>query len=152
MQVARLRTAPACAVTTCMLTPSFCAVHAAGIADAAAAVDGESDRDRVDHRAVGRLLERVALIEHAAHVAVADLAAVERDVVLDEARGVEPAGEIDHHLGQRLARPSARRRAPRRRIDWLGRVDVDDDAVLDAARHLMADADDLRLAAVVARR
>src|SRR5262249_11247949 len=84
------------------------------------------------------------------HVGVGDLAAMQIDLALDEARSVEAPGQIDDDVRQRLARHllsgvcGGEDRVARR-------LDVDDDAGLDPARELMADADDLRPVLVAAR-
>ena len=68
----------------------------ARIADAAAVVDREANREGVDYRAVARVAHRVTALQHMAHVAVADLAAADSDLGLDHARRSEPRREADH--------------------------------------------------------
>src|SRR5437667_179647 len=56
------------------------AVHAAGIADAAAAVDAVADGDRVDEAAVVAAVVLVAMVEGAPEIGVTDLVAGDVDV------------------------------------------------------------------------
>ena len=77
--------------------------HAARVADAAAVVDREADRDRMDDLPVGRIAHRVAAFEHLAHVAVGDLAPPDADFRLDDARGGKPARQVGDGPLDRLA-------------------------------------------------
>ena len=120
------------------------AIHAARVANAAALVDREPDRHRVNDLAVARLAQQIALIEHALQFDLADLAPGNADLGLDDARGREPARQIGHHLldgflGHFLGCVH--------RVDdrGSGRFEIDDRAVAQAARDLVSDADDLRL-------
>src|SRR5262249_22355465 len=123
----------------------------AGMADAAAVVDRESNGDGVDHLAILGLLELIALVEHPAHVRIRDFAAVDGNFRLDDSRGREAAGEVHHHLRDGLARHllggvhGAEDRLARR-------VEIDDEAVPHAARNRRADAEDARAALFHARR
>src|SRR5260370_32434044 len=92
----------------------------------------------------------MALFEHAMHVAVGDLAAVDVDLALDQARRVEAAGEIHHDLAQCLT-GHLLGGVDGGEDGMARRVEIDDDAALDAARNLVADAGNLRPATVVAR-
>ena len=85
----------------------------------------------------------LALVEHAAQIAVADLVAGDRDLDADGLRGGMAAGDIDRDVAQRLA-GHLLGGVDGGQDRGLGRLDVDDGPAAHAARELMADADDLR--------
>ena len=119
------------------------AIHAARVADAAAVVDREPDRHRVDDLAVARLAQQVALVEHPLQFGLADLVPGDADLGLDDARRREPARQIGHHLLDGFFRHflgGVHRVGDR----GAGGFEIDDRPVAQTARNLMADADDLR--------
>ena len=122
------------------------AEHAARVADAAAAVDREADRDRVDDLR-GRPFAHAGSRARAPRRMSPSLISCPamRDLGADDARGREAARQVDDDLARSSRRPSARRRGRRCRIEALGRLEVDDHAAAHAARDLVADADDARL-------
>ena len=66
MQVARLRTGPRGGRHHMHVDAQALAIHAARIANAARAVDGVADGNRMDQPAVGTGVVGLALVEHAA--------------------------------------------------------------------------------------
>src|SRR6185312_3151725 len=117
--------------------------HAARVADAAAAVDREADRDRVDDLAVIRVAHPVPEVEHRAGIVFVDLVPGDADLGLDDARGRETPGLVDHDPLDGLARHLFGG------VDGVadrvaGGFEVDHHAAAHAARHLVADADDAR--------
>ena len=97
----------------------------------------------MDDLAVAGLAQLIALVEHALQFGVADLAAGDADLGLDDARGGETARQAGDDLLDRLVRHflggmhgAARPSRPR--------LEIDDRTVAHPARDLMADADDLR--------
>src|SRR5262249_47439784 len=119
----------------------------AGIADAAAAVDGVADRDRVDEAAVVAAVVLVAVVEGAPQVGVADLVAGDVDVDADGLRGRMAAGDVHHDLADGLA-GHLLGGVHGGEDGVLGRLHVDDGAALEAVGDLVADADHLRMALV----
>ena len=118
--------------------------HAARIEDAAAVVDREADRDRMDDLAIRRVAHRIAAFEHLAHIGVADLAPADGDLGLDDARGAIAARQVDDGAVDLLAGHllGGMHRAADR---GAGGLKIDDRAAAHAARDLLADAEDARL-------
>ncbi len=145
MQVARLRTAPAAAVTRCMLTPRRLAEHAARVADAAAAVDGVADGDRVDDAGDRRRRSAGGRGRARAEVGVADLVTGDRDLDGDVCEAGMAAGDVDDDIADGLA-GHLLGGVHGGEDGALGRLHVDDGAAAQAARELVADADHLRMA------
>ena len=87
-----------------MCAPQGLAEHATRIADPVGAVDRETDRDRVDQFVIVQPFQRAALVQHPAHVGVADLMAVDRDFNTDGLRHRPTAGQVDDHPAEGLAR------------------------------------------------
>src|SRR5205085_2629578 len=115
--------------------------HPARIADAAALVDRKSDRNRMDHLAVVGAAHAIAALQYLAHVAVADFAMAEINLRLDDARAGKPARQVDDDPFDLFAGHFLRR------MDGVadrmtGRFEIDDRAAPDAARDLVADAED----------
>src|SRR5579863_8118480 len=99
----------------------------------------------MDERAIRQFFDAMSLIEHLVHDRVVNLAAVEREFRFHQTRGAEAAGDVDHDLAER--RPGHFFGRMNRLKDGLARrVDVDDDAVPDAFRYLVAYADHARSA------
>ena len=124
----------------CRSTPSVFAEHAARVADAAAAVDAEADRQRMEQLAVGLRVARLAEIEHLPHVGGADLAPAGVDRDRDLLGGRPAAADADENAlddaaGHALGRVHGGGHGSARAFD------VDDGARAHALARLMADAD-----------
>src|SRR3954447_6760847 len=117
--------------------------HAAWIDDAAAVVDREADRDRVDDLAIRRIPHRIAAFEHLAHVGVADLAPADGNLGLDDARGAIAARQVDDGAVDLLA-GNLLGRLHRAAYRGAGGFEIDDRAAAHAAGDLLADAEDAR--------
>ena len=120
----------------------FVAEHAERVANSPLAVEREAGRQRMQ----GRVLVRERLLrggdQHPAQVGRVDLVAAEIDRggidVAAQATGGDVDDErVDRHAGHALRRIDGE---PHRALHG---IEIDDDAALDAARLLVADADDL---------
>jgi len=127
------------------------AEHAARIADSVVAVHRVVDRNRMDQVAVvaGGVFARQ--IEHAPDVGVADFVAVDRHLDRHARRTRLAARDVDQNVVDALIRHlfgGVDRGADR----GFGLVHVHHGAVLDAARPVMADAENPRIAVVAGTR
>src|SRR3984893_10025038 len=117
--------------------PEPLAEHAARVADPAAIVDREPDRDRMDDLTIARLARQVAVLEHPTPIGVPHLTPGKADLSFDDACRREATRQVWYNALYRLARHLLGG-VHRIQNGGAGRFEVDNGPVAHAARGAIA--------------